>query len=146
MGHWADGCSAFKQICDFIRMTMLQFYHAILHIIITPPPGMRQPLSVAPKLVVSHAGHGGADEDRQARLAERYAVCLSDIQVLWDLRGEDEDPYADGSAAPAALLPAAQRLSWQTDFRPGSVHHLTQTKVAKDCSLYKVYARLSTHD
>lgn len=30
-------------------------------------------------------GHWRVDEDRQARLAERHAVRVSDLQVLWDL-------------------------------------------------------------
>ena len=37
-------------------------------------------------------GHRGADEDWQAWLAKCHAVCLSDLQVLWDLTGEEEEP------------------------------------------------------
>lgn len=78
------------------------------------------------------AGHGGADEDGPARLAERHAVRLPDIQVLWDLSGVSGQEEEGRTAAPAALSSSftSSRLPDRLTFDP-CVHLLTASEAPK---------------
>lgn len=73
---------------------------------------------------VSPAGHGGAAEDGPARLAERHALRLPDLQVLWDLRGVS-DP--GGGRPPLASC----RHPTDPPTFDASADLLTQSKVPK---------------